>query len=108
MLGLICAYICAGCIRKSMGGRFESHHPQKKKIDSISQSYGLRSAVYGFSHGLKTVHRTVFAVLCTAGLSNPITHKYPYKKESSKCYSLFYGVGDGIRTHEYRNHTPVP
>ena len=39
--------------------------------------------------------------------------KLQYKKRYRKrhnciIYGICYGVGDGIRTHEYRNHNPVP
>ena len=36
---------------------------------------------------------------------SPITYK---NKRYPKISPVFYGVGDGIRTHEYRNHNPVP
>ena len=38
-----------------------------------------------------------------------IPHR-PFHKEnpSAKQKGFLYGVGDGIRTHEYRNHNPVP
>ena len=34
------------------------------EIDRCSHPYRMRSATNGFSHGLKTVHRTVFASVC--------------------------------------------
>ena len=53
--------------------------------------------VMGFSPGLKSVHRTLFYLpFGQAGLFEPHHPECPYKKESSKSYSLFYGVGDGI------------
>ena len=38
----------------------------------------LQARFIGLSHGLKTVHRTVFtAAKAAAGLSSPITHQTP-------------------------------
>ena len=39
--------------------------------------------------------------------SSPITHQIPYKKGDIRRYLLFYGVGNGTRTHNARNHNPV-
>ena len=35
-----------------------------------------------------------------------ITQKSPFCLVDKR--DFFVGVGDGIRTHEYRNHNPVP
>ena len=36
------------------------------------------------------------------------SHLSPCKNPSAKAEGFLHGVGDGIRTHEYRNHNPVP
>ena len=62
---------------------------------------GMPSKAQGFSHGLKTVHRTVFAPASPrAGLSNPII---PIKKDTHSGV-FFYGVDNGIRTHDLQSH----
>ena len=67
---------------------------------------GLRPG--GLSPGLKNMPPAYFLPrFARPPSSSPITHQIPYKKESSKCYSLFYGVGNGTRTHNARNHNPV-
>ena len=39
--------------------------------------------------------------------SNPFPHGHK-KHPPAQQEGAFYGVGDGIRTHECRNHNPVP
>ena len=55
-----------------------------------SQPYGLRLKEMGISHGLKSVHRTLFTRRCRVGLSIP--DGLPCKKP--RCFSTgaFYMV----------------
>ena len=44
---------------------------------------------------------------CILGLRIPLPTKYHIKKGDIRRYLLFYGVGNGTRTHNARNHNPV-
>ena len=64
--------------------------------------YGPQSAFHGFSHGLKTCHWHVFTPAnAGAGLSNPCPF---HKKYRGRSLGIFYGVDNGIRTHDLQSH----
>ena len=63
----------------------------------------LCKCIHGLSHGLKSVPRTLFTSLRSVALSSPI---HPIKKDD-RMVVFFYGVGNGTRTHNARNHNPV-
>ena len=52
---------CRACLKTPI------HYPD----EFAPTPFRVHSQIHGFSHGLKSVHRTLFALLCRAGLSNP-------------------------------------
>ena|GEM_PF-5413288 len=71
---------------------------QKRKRTQKASSFG--SEWRGFSRGLKTCHRLVFAASCRRPVRIPPL-KYDTKKESGrkKASTFFFGRSGGIRTH---------
>ncbi len=70
----------------------------------VSGSSVLNVYFRGLSHGLKTVHRTVFLTAFRAPSPRIPIEK---RKDTKKVSFLFSGVGDGTRTHNAWNHNPV-
>ena len=80
-----------GCIRNVAGG--------------CSHPHGVRPEFSGLSHGLKTLHRSVF----TAAMLPPpfrVPSDVP-KNRSSKKDDLFFGTPEGTRTPNPRNRNPM-
>ena len=88
---------------------FESHRPNayiKRERVRMFCSFGVGDGI--LPRTKKHATGMFFTSRCSAVLfesHRPNTH---IKKRTSKDVLFFYGVGDGIRTHEYRNHNPVP
>ena len=85
------------------GRSFESHAGLPKDWKGpCQQPSGPPPWTFGFSHGLKTVHRTVFAF---ASLRPAFRIPYPFhKKYRGISLGIFYGVDNGIRTHDLQSH----
>ena len=67
--------------------------------------YGMRLKPEGLSHGLKTVHRTVFTAACAAAaLSSPARS---IKKPDTRMGIWFFGTPEGTRTPNPRNRNPM-
>ena len=107
----------AGANQFSLQSKFRSAKPNlaEKEADAVASA-----SFSGVGDGIRLHFRrwrkqriasvkpsAAMLVRIAFNLSNPAPPK-PQKCPSAFAEGHFCGVGDGIRTHEYRNHNPVP
>ena len=69
----------------------------------------VRSEKRGLSHGLKTVHRTVFtAAKLPPPFRVPLSAGFHEKAGTLSGCLFFHGVDNGTRTHDLQSHNLTP
>ena len=62
------------------------------KMDSCKQPYRLSPTVHGLSHGLKSVHRTLFTPVCALVPPFQVLRRISEKSDSISCRTFLAGA----------------